>query len=289
LSLASLLLSKGCNVVIADLVLRPEAKELVDKYSSKEDASKPRAVFQKTDVTDWKQLEAMFDRCNTEFGGVDIVGPGAGVFEEPWSNFWYPPGSKESRDAPDSGRYKMLDINLTHPIRVTQMAIAQFLNPKDGKKANPANPKRIVLTSSIAGQTFSLSVPLYHASKHAISGFTRCLEPLESTLGIRVNCVAPAVVKTPLFLEHPEKLKMVDQDAEVGWVLPEEVAEAMVKLMEDEELGAGTILEVGPKKHRVVPAFNNPGPTGEGISAAGAAEVVQEVFGLLSQEEWGQG
>jgi NAD(P)-dependent dehydrogenase (short-subunit alcohol dehydrogenase family) len=67
-------------------------------------------------------------------------------------------------------------------------------NPKD--KASPSNPKRIVLTSSIAGQAYGLPTPLYFASKHAISGFTRSLGALDESLGIRVNAVAP--VRKPL-------------------------------------------------------------------------------------------
>jgi NAD(P)-dependent dehydrogenase (short-subunit alcohol dehydrogenase family) len=140
-------------------------------------------------VTDWKQLEQAFDACIREFGSVDIVGPGAGVFEPPFSNFWKPPGSQGSKDALDANSYQTMDINVTHPIRATQMAIAEFLTPRDTKRerASPSNPKRVVLTSSIAGQVHGLATPLYFASKHAISGFTRSLGDLDETLGIRVN------------------------------------------------------------------------------------------------------
>jgi 3-hydroxybutyrate dehydrogenase len=75
---AALLLSKGCNVVIADLALRPEAEELVQKYSSD---SKAKAIFQKTDVTEWSQLDKVFEVATEKFGGADIVCPGAGVYE----------------------------------------------------------------------------------------------------------------------------------------------------------------------------------------------------------------
>lgn len=77
LSFAKLLLSKGCNVVFADLALRPEAKEVVDAHQS----GSPRAVSQQTDVTEWSQLERMFEVADKEFGSVDIVCPGAGVYE----------------------------------------------------------------------------------------------------------------------------------------------------------------------------------------------------------------
>ena len=76
---AKLLLSKGCNVVIADLALRPEAQELVAQYPLTSSGAK--VVFQKTDVTKWTQLENMFEVAIEHFGGADIVCPGAGVYE----------------------------------------------------------------------------------------------------------------------------------------------------------------------------------------------------------------
>jgi NAD(P)-dependent dehydrogenase (short-subunit alcohol dehydrogenase family) len=56
-------------VLFADIALRSEAQTLVDQYAS----GSPRAVFQKTDVTEWAQLEKMFEAADREFGGVDIV------------------------------------------------------------------------------------------------------------------------------------------------------------------------------------------------------------------------
>lgn len=58
---------------------------------------------------------------DTTTDSIFQVCPGAGVFEPHFSNFWLPPGSKESiddpygRDAHGVGHYTALDINLTHP------------------------------------------------------------------------------------------------------------------------------------------------------------------------------
>jgi NAD(P)-dependent dehydrogenase (short-subunit alcohol dehydrogenase family) len=128
------------------------------------------------------------------------------------SNFWHPPGSEKSKDAVDSGRYTTLDINITHPIRSTQLAISEFLAPASGDKVSPTNPKRVVIISSIAGQLSNLATPLYVAAKHAMNGFIRSLGHLDATTGIRVNGVAPGVIKTPLWTEHPEKNKFLDGD-----------------------------------------------------------------------------
>ena len=82
LCFANLLLSRGCNVLFADLALRPEAQEAVNKHSAN-GGGKGRAAFQKTDVVKWRELEAMFGAAEKEFGssGADIVVPGAGVYE----------------------------------------------------------------------------------------------------------------------------------------------------------------------------------------------------------------
>jgi 3-hydroxybutyrate dehydrogenase len=78
---AKLLLQKQCNVIFADLALRPEAKELVSQYSSKSKFDCPRAIFHQTNVTDWSQLDQTFMIAQEEFNGADIVCPGAGVYE----------------------------------------------------------------------------------------------------------------------------------------------------------------------------------------------------------------
>lgn len=83
LCFANLLLSRGCNVLFADMALRKEAEESVRKHANSSTSGLGKAVFQKTDVTEWKQLERMFSAAKTNFGssGADIVVPGAGVYE----------------------------------------------------------------------------------------------------------------------------------------------------------------------------------------------------------------
>lgn len=70
-------MENGCNVLIADLALRPEAQVLADKHKT----GPARVVFQETNVIDWVQLERMFEVAEKEFGEIDIVCPGAGVYE----------------------------------------------------------------------------------------------------------------------------------------------------------------------------------------------------------------
>ncbi|KUI71497.1 15-hydroxyprostaglandin dehydrogenase [NAD(+)] [Cytospora mali] len=295
LAFAALLLSRDCNVVLADLALRPEAEALVARHS---DAGKsPRAVFVKTDVTSWPSLSKMFDVTLAEFGDIDVVCPGAGVYEPHWTNFWHPPGSRESKDAIDGepGHYSLLDINLTHPIRATQLAISHWLHPPSSSprvKVSSSNPKRIVHISSVAGQMPNINAPIYSASKFAITGFVRSLADLDEKHGIRVNAVAPGVVRTPLWLEHPEKMVNIDPERD-GWVTPDECAVAMLRCVEEGDLVGGTILEVGKDNTRCVGCLNDPGPSPDpkdGLVSRNLKDGTDMVWTWLEDESiWGPG
>ncbi|KAJ5745353.1 hypothetical protein N7520_010535 [Penicillium odoratum] len=292
LAFAKLLVRNGCNVLIADLALRPEAKVLVDKHTS----GTERVVFQETDVTDWIQLERMFEVAEREFGAIDIVCPGAGIYEPHWTNFWRPPGSTASKDSPTSGRYALVDINITHPIRTTQLAIAHFQKHRQNGRL-----KHVLHISSIAGQNAPLSTPIYVASKHAINGLVRSLAQLEK-IGIRVTAVAPGVIKTPLWTDHPEKMKMV-ADSSDAWVTPEEVAEVMLAMVEQDQVSeiigdrssrgtqytvkGGTIIEVS-KTVREVKQFHDEGPGNRpGNTVSHFESVDNETWDILNQDGWG--
>lgn len=245
-------------------------------------------MFVKTDVTSWAALENMFTVAIKEFGKVDVLCAGAGIFEPPFSNFWIPPGTGRSKDDPKGDRYLTMDINTTHPIRATQIAISHFLNPPKGEeKVSPSNPKRVVICGSVAGQVYGISYPLYIASKHAISGFVRCMGDLDGKLGIKVSAVAPGLVRTPLIFENPEKAQLVNFE-EDPYITPDEVAQNLYRLCVEDDLPGGTILEVAAGgKTRSVQAFNDPGPQGEGHIASNYQAGVDEVWDALGGKAWG--
>ncbi|KAH7210291.1 amino acid permease-domain-containing protein [Fusarium oxysporum] len=294
LAFAEQLLNGGCNVLFADLALRPEAQKLVDAYPGGVE-SKSRAVFQQTDVTNWTHLERIFERAEEEFGEIDIVCPGAGVYEPSFSSFWYPPGTPQSKDALHGGRYASIDINLIHPIRTTQLALSRFLRYE--KK-----PRTIVIISSTNAQDTCLSTAIYDATKHAISGFVRAMAKIDQ-VGVRIAAVAPGIIKTPLFMENPEKLAMIDTSKDV-LVEPSEVASVMVALVErdsicstidqastgpqDIEIKSGSIIEVTKNRARVVNAYHDPGPSGAGAVGSNFATSEYTTLALLLTPGWGE-
>ena len=128
---------------------------------------------------------------------------------------------------------------------------------------------------------------------------------------MRVTAVAPGVIKTPLWTENPEKLRLIKEGD--AWVTPEYVAETMAAMVEDEEIeviggegaiggGAqsgdsrrgtrkvrvqgGMVVEVAKGTRRVVEQFNDPGPSGEGNTVSGMGIAEEEIFGAL-KDGWG--
>ncbi|KFH46143.1 15-hydroxyprostaglandin dehydrogenase [NAD(+)]-like protein [Hapsidospora chrysogenum ATCC 11550] len=283
LAFCRLLLTKGCSVIIADLQLRPEAQALLDEYphGSNKSGGKPSAVFHKTDVTSWKQLNALWTAALSAFPTVDIVVPGAGLFEPRWSSFWDPPRSAANPDTAsrddaegEPGHYATMDVNLTAPIRLSQIAIGHWTtNHQQGC---------LVHVGSMAGYSSAINTPLYFASKHGLHGFVRSLAGLRDELGIRVSCVAPGGVRTPLWADDPDKCDMIDESTVL--LEPEEVAEAMYQLVVDENLGNGTIFECDKRATRVVPEYEGDPPSAESGSVKGYYEAQRELYDRLKKD-----
>lgn len=163
----------GCNVLIADLGLHKDADAWLASIKGQ---SGPKILFHRTDVTDWNQLEAVFDVFEKEFGSVpDIVVPGAGVYEPSFNGFW--------DDNDEGSHYKLLDINLLHPIKMTRIAVRRL--QRAGK------PGVVLHVSSISAQKPSITVPLYSVSKQGVSQFIRSMASLDSMANVRVVGVAP--------------------------------------------------------------------------------------------------
>ena len=66
-------------MLLADIGLRPESEAFVNSIAID---SGTKVAFQQTDVTDWTQLEAAFDKAEELFGSVpDLICAGAGIYE----------------------------------------------------------------------------------------------------------------------------------------------------------------------------------------------------------------
>lgn len=173
LAFCKLLHNAGCKVLIADIALHSQAKEWFALVQP-EKSSEAQVDYVQTDVTDWAQLENIFDFAKERFGAVpDIVVPGAGVYEPSSNTFW--------ADQDSESRYKVLDINLVHPIKLSRIAIRHWVQAK--------KQGTIIHISSIACQRSSIVTPLYTFTQQQSTGspassaaWRRCRKWQESAL-----------------------------------------------------------------------------------------------------------
>lgn len=102
----------------------------------------------------------------------------------------------------------------------------------------------VVNTASIGSERGLAGACAYNATKHAVVGLTRTAASEVAQKGVRVNCVMPGVIETPLLLEVIEQLfpgnvqKGLDKLGQVATLnrcgKPEEVGNVVSFLLSDE-------------------------------------------------------
>lgn len=173
LATARRLVSEGYHVVMADLTdASAEAAELNEGPG--------RAIFVLTDIIDVKQVDALFARAREAFGPVEFLVNAAGVGT---------PRSVTVVEAEPDEFQRVLDINVKGTFFCCRAAIPQMREIGHGA---------IVNFGSALGLTGLPRTAMYGASKGAIIQLTRSLAVDHGLDNIRVNCLCPGPVDTPM-------------------------------------------------------------------------------------------
>ncbi|MED5810985.1 mycofactocin-coupled SDR family oxidoreductase [Mycolicibacterium sp. 050232] len=137
-----------------------------------------RIVTQIADVRDPDGLRHAVDRGAAELGGIDIVCATAGVTSR-----------GNAVELSEAAWRTMLDVNLTGVWNICAASAPHLISRGAGS---------MVLVSSIAGLRGLIGVAHYTAAKHGVVGLMRSLAHDLAPHNVRVNCVHPTNVDTPL-------------------------------------------------------------------------------------------
>ncbi|KAJ6798697.1 putative short-chain dehydrogenase reductase 5 [Iris pallida] len=171
---ARLFAANGATVVVADIQDRL-GHEVVASIGP------DKSIYVHCDVTDEEQVKAAVDHAVSAYGRLDIMYSNAGVLGSPFAGIL---------DLDKQEMDRVMAVNVTG----TAVAI------KHAARAMVARGVRgsIVCTASVAAHQGGHGPAAYVASKHAVLGLVRAAAGELGQHGIRVNCVSPYGVATPM-------------------------------------------------------------------------------------------
>lgn len=210
-AIAARLAEHGANVVVSSRKL-DACEAAVAEINAQ---GRGRAIAVPANISSKDDLQNLADRARAEFGRIDVLvcnaatnpyfGPMAGITDEQFR--------------------KILDNNVIANHWLIQMVAPEMLERRDGS---------IIIVSSIGGLKGDPLIGAYDISKAADFQLARNLAVEFGHSGVRVNCIAPGLIKTDFaraLWENPEALKRFSQKAPLGRIgEPDEIAGAAVFL-----------------------------------------------------------
>ena len=208
---AELFAARGGSVLAAD-VNETGAQATAEKIL----AAAGKAEACRCDVTKWQDVQAAFTRAWQVFGALDVLVHCAGILK-----------GHLLEETPEDEWRQVLDVNLTGAFLMTKAAL-QGMRGRGGAIVHIASRMAIRVKEGHGA---------YAASKAGILQLTQMAALEGAPQKIRVNCVLPG------FVDSPMTRKGYGDDAFDGWntacplgraAMPEDIAKAMLFLASDD-------------------------------------------------------
>ncbi|MBI3022428.1 MAG: SDR family oxidoreductase [Thaumarchaeota archaeon] len=233
--------NSGIGRAVAELFAREKAKVVIADIKRGETARAIEqqggvATFIPADVRDDSRVKRLVDGCVKKYGtldivcnnaGIELVGPLVETTEEEWD--------------------RVVDTNLKSVFLVSRHALPYMIERRRGAIVNIASQLGIVAMENLAA---------YSATKAGVILLTKAMALEHAKDGIRVNCVCPGAIDTPLtdrILRHqqdPKKgRKTLIAKHPIGRLgRPEEIAQAVLFLASERSsfaTGAALVVDGG--------------------------------------------
>ena len=216
--------ARGIGYAIAARFVQSGAKvALWDVAGAEASAGKLQgAIGVATDVTQEKSVAAALAETERRLGPVDILVASAGITG--------PVATVADYSLCDW--QKVIDIDLTGVFLTNRAVVPGMIKRNYG---------RIVNIASIAGKEGNPKAAAYAAAKAGVIGLTKALGKELATTGVRVNCVAPAVIKTELLEQvSDEFIKFMISKIPMGRFGTVDEAAALVAWLASEDCSFST-------------------------------------------------
>jgi NAD(P)-dependent dehydrogenase (short-subunit alcohol dehydrogenase family) len=202
----------GANVILWDVKPESEAKSRIERVAS----ANTRVHYQQVDVSQRGEVDSAFDVAIDHMNGLDIVCSNAGIVE-----------SAPFLEISNQNWQRHQDVNLTGCFNVGQAAALRMVARQV--------PGRIIFTSSWVAQIPWPEITSYTVSKAGVNMLTKQMARELAVYGIKVNAVAPGIVKAGLagkqLVEEPQYAARVAKVIPLGEPgTPVEIAQAVVYL-----------------------------------------------------------
>ena len=173
---AKIYVEQGARIVLGDI--QDEAGEALAEALG----GSSTAIFRHCNVTNEDQVQGLVDAALSEFGQIDVMFNCAGIV-----------GAVGPMSTTPADEWK-----LTIDIMVNGVFYGMKHASRHMKEAGSGS---IISMSSTAGVMGGLGPHAYTAAKHAVVGMTKNLAAEAGGFGVRVNCIAPAGMATPMVAE----------------------------------------------------------------------------------------